>query len=168
MIAEQDLVYMQAALKMAQQGTQQDEVPVGAVVVCQGKIIAQAYNAPISTHDPSAHAEIRALRLAAQALKNYRLIDCTLYVTLEPCVMCAGAIMHARIKRLIYAASDYKTGACGSVVNLFAESALNHHTTVTGGVMAQEAIILLKDFFTDKRLRAKQQKDRLLMQAHPQ
>ena len=164
---EQDLFFMQAALTMARQGKQQDEVPVGAIVVRQGKIIAQAYNAPIAMHDPSAHAEIRALRTAAQVLKNYRLIDCELYVTLEPCVMCAGAIIHARVQRLIYAASDFKTGACGSVVNLFSEPKLNHHATVTGGVMAEESLQLLKEFFAEKRARAKQQKATLLSLGRP-
>jgi tRNA(adenine34) deaminase len=161
MATEQDLFFMQAALTMAHHGKQQDEVPVGAVVVRQGEIIAQAYNAPIATHDPSAHAEIRALRLAAQVLKNYRLADCELYVTLEPCAMCAGAIMHARLLRLVYAASDLKTGACGSVIDLFAQTKLNHHTQVVSGVRAEEAAQLLKDFFAEKRSYAKQAKNPL-------
>jgi tRNA(adenine34) deaminase len=124
---------------------------VGAVVVKGGVIIGLGYNAPIKQHDPSAHAEIRALRDAAQYLGNYRLIDCTLYVTLEPCAMCAGAIQHARIAHLVYGASDPKTGACGSVIDLMAEDKLNHHTQVTGGVLAGECGDLLSQFFKDRR-----------------
>lgn len=154
----QDKIFMQAALVMAEEGRTQDEVPVGAVVVWQGQVIAQAYNAPISTHDPTGHAEIRALRIAAQRLSNYRLIDCALYVTLEPCIMCAGAIMHARVPRLIYAANDPKTGACGSVIDLFADCRLNHHTTVERGILGADAGKLLTDFFTVKRHQVKQQK----------
>lgn len=146
---------MQAALAMAREGQRYDEVPVGAVVVRQGEIIAGAYNAPIFTHDPAGHAEIRALRLAGASLGNYRLVDCELYVTLEPCVMCAGAIMHARIKRLVYGARDAKTGACGGIVNLFANTGLNHHTEVVPGVLAEEAVLLLQDFFAQMRARRK-------------
>ncbi len=146
-----DQEYMQIALELAQQGAQAGEVPVGALVVKDGDIIGRGYNAPISQHDPSAHAEIRALRDAARYLGNYRLVGCTLYVTLEPCAMCAGAIQHARIVRLVYGASDPKTGACGSVVNLMAEVRLNHHTDVTGGVMAMECGRLLSDFFAARR-----------------
>lgn len=146
-----DQEFMQAALQLAQQGAEAGEVPVGALVVLDGMIVGRGYNAPISQHDPSAHAEIRALRDAARHLENYRLVGCTLYVTLEPCAMCAGAIQHARIARLVYGASDPKTGACGSVVNLMAETRLNHHTDVTGGVMAQECGKLLSDFFAARR-----------------
>jgi tRNA(adenine34) deaminase len=114
-------------------------------------VIGRGRNAPIGKHDPSAHAEIIALREAAQKIGNYRLVDCTLYVTLEPCAMCAGAIQHARIARLVYGASDPKTGACGSVVNLMAEAKLNHHCEVTAGVLAEECGQLLSDFFKRRR-----------------
>ncbi len=122
-------------------------MPVGAVVVKGGQIIGAGFNAPIGRHDPSAHAEIQAMRAAASALGNYRLAGCTLYVTLEPCAMCAGAIMHARIERLVFGAADPKTGACGSVVNLFAEDRFNHHTVVEGGLLAQQCGELLTNFF---------------------
>lgn len=147
-----DLEFMRAALALAQQAGEAGEVPVGAVVVCQGEILGRGFNAPIGGHDPSAHAEIRALRDAAARLGNYRLVGCTLYVTLEPCVMCAGAIMHARIGRLVYGTPDPKTGACGSVVNLFAESRLNHHTSVEGGLLAGECGGLLSQFFKQRRI----------------
>jgi tRNA(adenine34) deaminase len=151
----QDEDFMRAALQLAQQAQDQGEVPVGAVVVKDGKIIGQGFNSPISHNDPSAHAEMIALRSAGAALGNYRLIDCTLYVTIEPCTMCAGAIMHARIKRLVYGAADPKTGACGSVVNLFAEQKLNHHTTVEAGVLSQESGNLISRFFSNKRAAAR-------------
>jgi tRNA(adenine34) deaminase len=127
-------------------------VPVGAVVVCDGEVLGEGFNSPIGSHDPTAHAEIQALRAAARRLRNYRLSGCTLYVTLEPCVMCAGAIMHARMARVVYGAPDPKTGACGSVVNLFAESRLNHHAEVTGGVLSAECGALLTRFFRDRRV----------------
>jgi tRNA(adenine34) deaminase len=142
---------MRAALDEARKAQAAGEVPVGAVVVKDGEIIGAGFNAPISRHDPTAHAEIRALRDAATKLGNYRLPGCELYVTLEPCAMCVGAMLHARIARLIYGASDPKTGACGSVINLFAEVKLNHHATATPGVMAGECAALLRDFFTGKR-----------------
>ena len=142
---------MRQALELAQQAWLIDEVPVGAIVVKQGEIIGRGYNSPITRHDPSAHAEIQALRNAAEYLGNYRLSGCDLYVTLEPCVMCAGAIMHARIGRLLYGAADLKTGSCGSVVNLFAEKKLNHHTDVIAGVLAQECGDLLSRFFAERR-----------------
>lgn len=156
--AEQDRFFMQEALKEALIGKTLGEVPVGAVVVHKGEIIARASNAPITTNDPTAHAEIRALRMAAQVLGNYRLIDCDLYVTLEPCMMCAGAMMHARIRRLIYGAYDEKTGVCGSVMNVFLERKLNHHTAVQSGVLAETAASILQSFFQEKRLQAKQKK----------
>lgn len=143
--------YMCEALILARQAAVVGEVPVGAVVVKAGAIIGRGYNQPISRHDPSAHAEIMALRDAAQHLGNYRLIDCDLFVTLEPCSMCAGAIMHARIARVVFGAADPKTGACGSVVNLFAESRLNHHTQVLGGMLADESGTLLREFFAGRR-----------------
>jgi len=143
--------FMQIAIALAQEAGAEGEVPVGAVVVKDGFIIGRGYNAPIKQHDPSAHAEIRALRDAAKNMGNYRLIDCTLYVTLEPCAMCAGAIQHARIAQLVYGASDPKTGACGSVIDLMAEDKLNHHTQVTGGVLAEECGALLTAFFKERR-----------------
>lgn len=149
--SEIDTAMMREALSLAALAATQGEVPVGAVVVKDGQIVGRGHNAPISSHDPTAHAEIRALRDAAKALGNYRLGECTLYATLEPCAMCAGAIMHARIARLVYGAADLKTGACGSVVDLFAETKLNHHTEVTGGVLAAEAGKLLSDFFAARR-----------------
>lgn len=143
--------FMQVALDLAKQAAINGEVPVGAVVVNNGEIIGRGSNAPIRLSDPSAHAEIQALRDAAKTINNYRLIDCTLYVTLEPCVMCTGAIQHARIAKLVYGASDPKTGACGSVVNLMTENKLNHHTEVFGGVMAEECGKLLSAFFKERR-----------------
>ncbi|HET9041972.1 MAG TPA: tRNA adenosine(34) deaminase TadA [Burkholderiales bacterium] len=151
MIAESDEQYMRAALALAQEGGRAGEVPVGAVVVAAGAIVGRGFNAPISRHDPSGHAEIAALRDAAARLQNYRLPDCDLYVTLEPCAMCAGAILHARIRRLVFGARDPKTGACGSVVDLFAAPRLNHHTTAAGGVLAEECGALLSGFFAAKR-----------------
>ncbi|HSR02475.1 MAG TPA: tRNA adenosine(34) deaminase TadA [Methylophilaceae bacterium] len=143
--------FMQVALDLAKQAAINGEVPVGAIVVSKGEIIGRGSNSPISLSDPSAHAEIQALRDAAKTLNNYRLIDCTLYVTLEPCVMCTGAIQHARIAKLVYGASDPKTGACGSVVNLMAENKLNHHTEVFAGVLADECGKLLSAFFKERR-----------------
>ena len=146
-----DAAMMTIALGLAAEAAALGEVPVGAVVVRGGEVVGRGCNAPIGTHDPSRHAEIAALRDAAQRLRNYRLPGCTLYVTLEPCVMCAGAIQHARIERLVYGAADPKTGACGSVVDLFADTRLNHHTTVLGGVLASEAAALLQRFFACRR-----------------
>lgn len=142
---------MQVALALARQAQEGGEVPVGAVVVRNGVIVGRGFNRPIAATDPSAHAEIMALRDAGNYLSNYRLLDCALYVTLEPCVMCIGAIFHARIQRLVYAATDPKTGACGSVIDLPAETRLNHHLQVDAGILAQEAGALLKQFFAQKR-----------------
>ena len=142
---------MSEALALAVAAKEAGEVPVGAVVVEGGRIIGRGFNTPISSHDPSAHAEIQALRTAAVALGNYRLPGCTLYVTLEPCAMCAGAIQHARIARVVFGAADPKTGACGSVVNLFAEALLNHHTQIEGGMLAQQCGELLTNFFRHRR-----------------
>lgn len=147
----EDELFMREALALAREAEAMGEVPVGAVVVREGLIVGRGFNAPISLHDPSAHAEIRALRDAAERAANYRLPDCTLYVTLEPCAMCAGAIQHARIARLVYGAADPKTGACGSVVNLFDEPRLNHHAQVASGVLEQECGGLLKTFFAARR-----------------
>jgi tRNA(adenine34) deaminase len=142
---------MRLALDLALEGEALGEVPVGAVVVKDGAVVGRGYNAPISAADPTAHAEIRALRAAAHALGNYRLVGCSLYVSLEPCVMCAGAIQHARIARVVYGATDPKTGACGSVVDLFAEARLNHHASVTRGVLAEESAEILQSFFARRR-----------------
>ena len=149
-----DEFYMQLALELAQQAALAGEVPVGAIVVKDNVIIGRGANAPIGKHDPTAHAEIAAMRDAAQYLGNYRLVGCAIYVTLEPCAMCAGAIQHARLARLVYGASDPKTGACGSVVNLMAEPKLNHHTEITGGVMAAECGAELSAFFSMRRKKA--------------
>lgn len=143
--------FMRAALELARQAEKAGEVPVGAVVVREGEIVGRGYNAPISRHDPSAHAEMVALRAAAQHVGNYRLVDCELYVTLEPCLMCVGAMFHARIARVVYGASDPKTGAAGSVLNLFAETRLNHHAEVEGGVLADECGKVLSQFFAARR-----------------
>lgn len=148
-----DPVYMRQALDQAHNAWALGEVPVGALVVRDGQIIATGFNQPIGTDDPTAHAEIMALRAAASILGNYRLPGCELYVTLEPCAMCAGAMMHARLARVIFGAADSKTGACGSVVNLFSEVRLNHHTALTGGILASECSALLKDFFAERRSR---------------
>ncbi len=142
---------MQLALEQAKLAESLGEVPVGALIVKDGEVIAVAHNQPIGLHDPSAHAEIQAIRKAAKILGNYRLVDCTLYVTLEPCVMCTGAIQHARIAQLVYGAKDPKTGACGSVVNLMTEDKLNHHTAVIAGVLAEPCGEMLSQFFKRRR-----------------
>ncbi|MDD2879184.1 MAG: tRNA adenosine(34) deaminase TadA [Rhodoferax sp.] len=149
--AATDAQWMRIALKAAQTARDAGEVPVGAVVVHRGQIIGAGHNAPIHTHDPSAHAEMAALRAAALHLGNYRLDDCELFVTLEPCAMCAGAMLHARLKRVVFGASDLKTGAAGSVIDLFANPQLNHHTQVQGGVLAPACSELLQDFFRQQR-----------------
>ncbi len=146
-----DAAMMREALSLAAEAGARGEVPVGAVVVSGGAILGRGLNGAISASDPTAHAEVRALREAATTLGNYRLVGCTLYVTLEPCAMCAGAIMHARIRRVVYGASDPKTGACGSIVDLFAERRLNHHAEVTAGVLAEECRDMLTAFFAARR-----------------
>ena len=146
-----DTRWMRLALEQAQLAALAGEVPVGAVVVQAGQVIGVGRNAPIGEHDPTAHAEIKALRNAAQALGNYRLEGCTLYVTLEPCAMCSGAMLHARLDRVVFGAPDVKTGAAGGVLNLFGQSALNHRTQVTGGVLAEEGAALLRGFFKPRR-----------------
>lgn len=151
-----DIDFMQLALTLAKQAAIAGEVPVGAIVVKDNVVIGRGSNAPIALHDPTAHAEMMAMREAAAYLGNYRLVDCTLYVTLEPCAMCSGAIQHARIAKLVYGASDPKTGACGSVVNLMTEPKLNHHTEVIGGILAVECGAVLSDFFRQRRLLSKQ------------
>ncbi|WVN42771.1 tRNA adenosine(34) deaminase TadA [beta proteobacterium MWH-UniP1] len=150
-----DQDFMAAALEQARLAGNAAEVPVGAVVVKDGQVIATGFNAPISQHDPSAHAEMVAIRNAAKTLGNYRLTDCTVYVTLEPCAMCSGAMFHARIKEVVYGAPDPKTGVAGSVMNLYDNAQLNHHTAVRGGVMAQECGAMLQDFFAQRRKAAK-------------
>jgi tRNA(adenine34) deaminase len=146
-----DRVFMRQAIDQAFNAQMLGEVPVGAVLVHEGQILSTGYNQPIGNHDPTAHAEIQALRAAAEILGNYRLPDCTLYVTLEPCAMCAGAMMHARLKRVVFGAADPKTGACGSVIDLFANKQLNHHTQIESGLLAEESSQLLKDFFAERR-----------------
>jgi tRNA(adenine34) deaminase len=146
-----DSEFMGLALDLAREAGAAGEVPVGAVVVMDGDVVGRGSNQPIGRHDPTAHAEIMALRDAASRLGNYRLPGCTLYVTLEPCTMCAGAIMHARIDRVVFGARDPKTGAAGSVVDLFAESRLNHHTAIAGGVLAEQCGSLLSGFFAARR-----------------
>lgn len=150
-----DADFMQLALEQAQHAWTLGEVPVGAVVVKDGVVIGSGCNQPIGKHDPTAHAEIVALRAAAEKLGNYRLPGCELYVTLEPCVMCSGAMMHARLARVVYGALDPKTGACGSVLNLFEQERLNHHTEVVGGVLADQASTMLKAFFAERRSAAR-------------
>jgi tRNA(adenine34) deaminase len=150
-----DIDFMQLALAQAQHAWTAGEVPVGAVVVKDGELIAVGYNQPIGRHDPTAHAEIVALRAAAEKLGNYRLPGCELFVTLEPCVMCSGAMMHARLARVVYGAADPKTGACGSVLNLFEQEQLNHHTELVGGVLADEASAMLRGFFAERRAAAR-------------
>ncbi len=146
---------MREALALAAEAGRNGEVPVGAVVVCEGEIVGRGHNHPIGAHDPTAHAEIAALRQAAGAVDNYRLGGCTLYVTLEPCAMCVGAILHARIARVVFGAADPKTGACGSVINLFAEPRLNHHATLEGGVLEAPSAELLRRFFRVRRTTSK-------------
>jgi tRNA(adenine34) deaminase len=151
MQAELDRQFMQQALDQAKLAAMAGEVPVGAVLVRDGKIISRGFNQPISNSDPSAHAEMMALRAAAQVELNYRLPGTTLYVTLEPCIMCSGAIMHARVERVVFGAADPKTGAAGSVLNVFSEKQINHQTQVEGGIMGDECGQVLRDFFKGRR-----------------
>jgi tRNA(adenine34) deaminase len=150
---------MRIALDQAHNAWLAGEVPVGAVIMRQGQVIATGYNRPITTHDPTAHAEIVALRHASQLLENYRLPDCELYVTLEPCAMCAMALMHARLKRVVFAAHDPKTGVAGSVIDLFGHAQLNHHTQIVGGVLAEASSQLLKQFFAERRAQIRAERD---------
>jgi tRNA(adenine34) deaminase len=151
-----DLIYMRAALDQAQNAQLVGEVPVGAVIVCDGQVISTGYNQPVGNHDPTAHAEINALRQASVQLGNYRMPQCEVYVTLEPCAMCVGAMLHARVKRVVFGAHDPKTGAAGGVIDLFAEPLLNHHTVVKGGVLGEESGTMLREFFAERRLRREQ------------
>ncbi len=142
---------MQRAIALAKQAEQEGEVPVGAVMVKAGDIIAEGWNQPIAKHDPTAHAEIQVIRAASMLLKNYRLPDTTLYVTLEPCLMCMGAITHARIKRVVYAATDPRAGAVESIYSISKDRKLNHHVEIQGGIMAEASSQLLKNFFRKRR-----------------
>ena len=167
---ERDRAVMRIALDQAQNAWLVGEVPVGAVIVRAGpqgpQVVATGYNRPITTHDPTAHAEIVALRHAAALLENYRLPDCELFVTLEPCAMCAMALMHARFRRVVFGAADPKTGAAGSVVDLFADPRLNHHTRVEGGLMADTCGELLRGFFAERRAQAKAEREIPAGEAH--
>jgi tRNA(adenine34) deaminase len=148
---ELDQQYMLMAIEQAQLAAQSGEVPVGAVIVRDGQVISRAFNKPIANHDPSAHAEMLALREAALTEENYRIPGSTLYVTLEPCAMCSGAMLHARIDRVVYGAHDPKTGAAGSVLDIFSSKQINHQTIVEGGIMSEECGQLLRDFFKGRR-----------------
>ena len=150
-----DEFFMRHALACAQQAYDAGEVPVGAVVVHQNRVIASGYNHPIGLNDPTAHAEVQALRTAAQILQNYRMPECELYVTLEPCLMCTGAMFHARLARVVFGASDYKTGVAGSVMNVYTHEQLNHHATVVGGDLEEEAREVLQRFFRERRAKQK-------------
>ena len=150
-----DEFFMRHAFACAQQAYDAGEVPVGAVVVHQNRVIASGYNHPIGLNDPTAHAEVQALRAAAQILQNYRMPECELYVTLEPCLMCTGAMFHARLARVVFGASDYKTGVAGSVMNVYTHEQLNHHATVVGGVLEEEAREVLQRFFRERRAKQK-------------
>lgn len=156
---DNDGIYMRQAMDQAHNAWALGEVPVGAVVVKDGVVIATGFNQPIGTHDPTAHAEIMALRAAAEVLGNYRLPGCELYVTLEPCAMCAGAMMHARLARVVFGANDPKTGVAGSVLNIFEQEQLNHHTECQGGVLADDCGKILKDFFAERRGAARREED---------
>lgn len=148
-----DAPFMRRAIELAHRAAQEGEVPVGAVIVQDGTIVGEGWNRPISAADATSHAETEAIRAACRANANYRLTGATLYVTLEPCAMCVGAMFHARVARVVFGARDPKTGAAGSVINLFAEARLNHHATVEGGVMAEECGVLLREFFGARRQR---------------
>lgn len=150
-LSEMDARWMRRAIELAQAAQDAGEVPVGAVIVKDGIVLAEGWNRPISTSDPTAHAEMIALRAAAESVGNYRLLDTTLYVTLEPCAMCASAMVHARVKRLVYAATDPRAGAAGSVFNIVQHVALNHRLEMTTGVLADECSTLLRSFFASRR-----------------
>ena len=160
----QDRAMMRQAIDQARNAALHGEVPVGAVLVKDGRVIATGYNHPVGSHDPTAHAEIRALRMAAGQLGNYRLGGTTLYVTLEPCMMCIGAMLHARVARVVFGAFDPKTGVCGSVLDLPAVAQLNHHTRVEGGLLAEDCGRLLQDFFAERRAMRRAARDALRAQ----
>jgi tRNA(adenine34) deaminase len=150
-MTEDDLRFMSHAIDLAREAERAGEVPVGAVIVKDGRVVGEGWNRPISTNDPTAHAEIIAMRAASQHLSTYRLLDTTLYVTLEPCPMCAGAMVHARVKRLVYAATDPRAGAAGTVFNIVQHAMLNHRIDVDGGFLAEECGGMLRSFFAGKR-----------------
>ncbi|QPE16285.1 tRNA adenosine(34) deaminase TadA [Providencia rettgeri] len=155
---EIDEYWMQQAIELALKAQDLGEIPVGAVLVKDNCLIASGWNRSIIDHNPTAHAEIIALQHAGQALSNYRLLDTTLYVTLEPCIMCAGAMIHSRISRVVYGAKDFKTGACGSYLNIMGQAGLNHYVDVTGGVLEKECSSMLSAFFKLRRAQKKEQK----------
>lgn len=159
MFSANDELAMRIALDQAHNAWLVGEVPVGAVIMREGKVLATGYNRPITTHDPTAHAEVVALRHAAQLLENYRLPECELFVTLEPCAMCAMALMHARFKRVVFAAHDFKTGVAGSVIDLFGLPQLNHHTVVQSGLLADQSSQMLKQFFAERRAQIRTERD---------
>ena len=148
---DRDVIWMAEALQLASRAGDEQEVPVGAIIVRDGEVIGRGWNRNIGLHDPSAHAEIMAMREAGLALGNHRLVDCTLYVTLEPCMMCAGAMIHARLERIVYGASDPKTGAAGGMFDLLSNPAHNHAAIVVGGCLAEESSVLLRNFFRQRR-----------------
>ena len=152
-MSETDLKWMRHAIELARRGAEQDEVPVGAVIVKDGNVIGEGWNQPISQDDPTAHAEIVAIRKAAKLEENYRLSDTTLYITIEPCSMCAGAIVHSRITRVVFGASEPRAGAAGSALNLLQNEKFNHQTEITSGVLADECGQVLKDFFAARRIK---------------
>ncbi|AVE16773.1 MULTISPECIES: tRNA adenosine(34) deaminase TadA [Hafnia] len=154
-----DAYWMKQALALAQKAWEQGEVPVGAILVLDDEVIGQGWNRPITRHDPTAHAEIMALQQGGQIVQNYRLLNATLYVTLEPCVMCAGAMVHSRIKRLVYGASDLKTGAAGSLLDVLRHPGMNHQIEITAGVMANECSEMLSQFFQQRREQKKAERE---------
>ena len=156
-----DAYWMKQALALAQKAWVQGEVPVGAILVLDDEVIGQGWNRPITRHDPTAHAEIMALQQGGQIVQNYRLLNATLYVTLEPCVMCAGAMVHSRIKRLVYGASDLKTGAAGSLLDVLRHPGMNHQIEITAGVMANECSEMLSQFFQQRREQKKAEREAL-------
>jgi len=158
---QHDQKWMTYAMSLADKAESLGEIPVGAVIVKDNEIVAEGWNLSIINHDACAHAEIMAIQSAGQKIQNYRLIDCTLYVTLEPCAMCAGALVHARVKRLVYGAGDYKTGAAGSVFNLVQSEQLNHQLEVTAGIFADQCAAKISAFFKRRRLEKKQLKKQL-------
>ncbi|MBU2898411.1 tRNA adenosine(34) deaminase TadA [Vibrio hepatarius] len=166
--SEQDHLFMQRAIELAAQAELEGEVPVGAVLVREGKIIAEGWNQSIALHDATAHAEMQVLRKAGQKLKNYRLLDTTLYVTLEPCPMCAGALLHSRVQRIIFGAQDLKSGAAGTVLNLFEHQAAYHHANIEQGLLEEECRIQLQAFFKRRRKEKKALKQHIKDQQPPE